>query len=90
MDSSIMAIGTKKAPEVLFKLDMLVESISIDKSNDGAVYASTPAGIVRFNSLDKDDVDVITKEIHGKIRVYQNRLYVLWTEKNQVVEILLK
>jgi len=90
VDSTIIGVGLKKSPQVLFKMDFPAESVCIDKLGTGAVYVSTPAGILRFNSLEEDNVDVVTERIHGKIRIYQNKLFVLWSEMNQVIEIMLK
>jgi len=87
LDSSVVRVGMNVAPETLFKIDLPVESVAIDKYGEGAVFVSTSKGIVRFNSVDKDDVDVITEVIHGKLKIFQNKLFILWAPQNQVVEI---
>jgi hypothetical protein len=90
LDSSVVGLGDKKSPEVLVQFDLPVESVAVDRLNSGAVYVSTRAGVVRVNSLEEEDMDVITTGIHGKLTIYQNRLFILWAEKNQIVEITLK
>lgn len=88
IDSSLVLTGQKYAPKELIKIDMKIESVAVDK--DGTVYISTPKGVVHFNSTDQDDFDATTRSIHGKIRIYQNRLFVRWSEKNEIVEIKLR
>jgi hypothetical protein len=88
IDSSIVTVGLKQAPKELLKLDDFIDGIAIDK--DGTAYVSTPKGVLHFTSLEEDDFDVITNKIHGKLRIFNNNLYILWLEANQVVEIKLR
>ncbi len=88
IDSSIVMIGFKQPPKSILKLDIGIDGIAVD--TDGTMFVSTLKGILHFNSLDQDDVDVITHSMHGKIRIYRNRLFVLWKEQKEIIEIKLK
>jgi hypothetical protein len=88
IDSSLVLVGTHTAPKELIRIDMNIESVAAD--TDGTLYVSTEKGILHFSSMDKDDFDVITKVIHGHLRIYNSQLYVRWRENNEIVQIKLK
>jgi hypothetical protein len=88
IDSSLVLVGTHTAPKELIHTDMLIESVAAD--TDGTLYVSTEKGILHFSSTDKDDFDVITRVIHGHLRIYNSQLYVRWRETNEIVQIKLK
>lgn len=90
IDSSVIKLGIHSSPKTLLKLDLPIEAIAVDRTNDGSLYVSTSSGILHFFSFEADDYDIVTMAIHGKLQIYQNKLFVLWREKNQVVEIKLK
>lgn len=87
-DSTVWLIGCAQPPKVFIKLDLPIDGLSL--TDDGTLFVSTVRGILHFYSAEADDFDVVTKTIHGRIRIYRNKLFVLWREKNQVVEIKLK
>lgn len=88
----VMAIGNTiayfgpNASKEVIKLDIKIDGVAID--TDGTLFVSTEKGILHYLSPDYiSDADIITSYIHGKLMIYKKRLYVLWREQNQVLEL---
>jgi hypothetical protein len=86
--NNISAVSFNQPPKTLLKIDL--ETDGIATAPDGSVYVSTSKGILRYSSLDDGDYDLITNTIHGKLRIYRDRLFVLWKEQEKMLEIRLK
>ena len=55
-------------------------------ADDGTLYVSGPAGIVRLRSFDAAPERIVTA-IHGPLRLRGDRLYVLWRAGSTVLRI---
>ncbi|NCI45239.1 hypothetical protein [Sediminibacterium soli] len=87
-DNNVLAVSFNQPPKTLLKIDQEIDGIATD--SDGSVYISTTKGILHYASLDDDDFDIVTNVIHGKLRIYRGRLFILWKEQGKMVEIKLK
>lgn len=89
-DSSIIQVGVSAPPKEIIRLDLKISGVAIDRHADGAIYVSTNRGILRFNSTDEGDFDIITEEVNGLLTVYQDKLYIQWCNRNGIVAINLR
>jgi hypothetical protein len=65
----------------LFTNDCLIESITF--SDDGGLYFSMSNGVFKIDK--SKNIQNITLGIHGMLRSYNKKIYILWQEKSQIV-----
>ncbi|KUG09122.1 hypothetical protein [Solirubrum puertoriconensis] len=84
--NSIITVGVYRKPVEIINTTSHIDGLALH--HDGTLFVSTHQGVVQYLSPESDsDAEVITYGIHGRLKRFKNKLYILWKENNTVLEL---
>lgn len=86
---SVMCIDLEKGVRKIMDFDIAIDGLAISEA--GQLYLSCAKGVFEMQEENKKwSSKIQTNVIHGPLRIFNNNLFVLWRENNQILEIKLQ